>query len=259
MSCVYEHRCKVSGKSYVGKTSKTAVQRWAEHVQHSKTSGFPFHRAIRKHGADAFELIVHADGLTEADAYAMERDLIAKLGSKIPSGYNVTDGGEGNLGLRHSEEARKKISAALRQRVRAPLSEETKEKLRQFNLGKTHSEETRSKLRALAAVQHAENPISAESRQRAAEKLRGFKHGDGARQNMSRSARAKAPITDETRAKLSEALRNRKRDPETIRKIAAANTGRTFGEEARKNMSIAAIARHAKARLVKQTTESSSE
>lgn len=49
-----------------------------------------------------------------------------------------------------SEETRKKISLALKGRKGKPCSEETKEKLRQYNLGKKHSEETKLKCKEIS-------------------------------------------------------------------------------------------------------------
>jgi hypothetical protein len=63
---------------------------------------------------DGFAWEVHGENLMWAQACEWERALIAELGSRVPDGYNATDGGEGTLGMPLSVEARAKVSATLK-------------------------------------------------------------------------------------------------------------------------------------------------
>ena len=56
MGVIYEARCKVNGKPYVGQTTKMMNRRRKEHERDAEYgSECVFHRALRKYGFDAFE------------------------------------------------------------------------------------------------------------------------------------------------------------------------------------------------------------
>jgi group I intron endonuclease len=113
---VYRHTSP-SGKSYVGWTGHGTAARWREHVKAAvEGSPFPLHRAIRKHGADAFSHETLEVMTTEAGAKRAEQLWIAELGTFGATGYNATRGGDGTKGrtYRHSPETRAKIAASSR-------------------------------------------------------------------------------------------------------------------------------------------------
>jgi hypothetical protein len=81
----------------------------------------------------AFEVRIVASCLSEPEAFELERERIAFWRSSGVDLTNLTNGGEGISGFRHSEETRKKLSH-LNKGVPSPLrgkpiSEETKKKL----------------------------------------------------------------------------------------------------------------------------------
>jgi very-short-patch-repair endonuclease len=89
--------------------------------------------------------------------------------------------------------------------ARGPLSEETKRKISESLKGKTgrkHSEETKKKMAELAKKRHEENPDAN------LEKLK--------KANETRLAK---PVSDETRAKISEANKRRFQDPSERAKV----------------------------------------
>jgi group I intron endonuclease len=88
----------VNGKVYIGKTSLTIAERWAEHLKRVKNgSSFYFHNAIRKHGPDMFKL--REIDLLETEDSANKREIywITEIfKSHCPeNGYNLTLGGDG--------------------------------------------------------------------------------------------------------------------------------------------------------------------
>lgn len=92
---VYCHTNKTNGKKYVGITSKQKPEyRWAKGEGY-KTQ-FVFYRAIQKYGWDGFEHEILFENLSENEAKNKEIELIQQFNSKIPNGYNVTDGGDVN-------------------------------------------------------------------------------------------------------------------------------------------------------------------
>lgn len=114
---VYKH-ISPSGKVYVGITSKKCSSRWGisgkRYLFKQKNGDFAhpaFAAAIIKYGWDTFEHIIVESGLTEEEAKNMEKELISIYKGKGIS-YNITDGGDGRLGVsfKHSEESKKAIS-----------------------------------------------------------------------------------------------------------------------------------------------------
>lgn len=101
---------------------------------------------------DKHYIIILESNLSEIGALALERRYIKWFGRKdIKTGIliNFTDGGDGTSGIIFSEERKAAIGNFHRGRKRPPrepVSEETKEKIRQGNLGKKRSQETKDKI-----------------------------------------------------------------------------------------------------------------
>lgn len=112
---VYLARNRANGKGYVGKTGRTLRQRRKEHRDDALVRGsdMPFHRAIRLYGPEAFEWIVLSRGGSENELNELERHHIQEQDA-FRSGYNCTQGGDGMLGWKHSEETRRRMSEARR-------------------------------------------------------------------------------------------------------------------------------------------------
>ena len=107
---VYEHKSP-SGKVYVGITCQKAQCRWkggSGYVRQDKHQE-KFANAIRKYGWDNMEHIIILDGVSKSEADYAEKYLIRWY--KIHGlSYNITDGGDGSLGHKHSKETKKLIS-----------------------------------------------------------------------------------------------------------------------------------------------------
>jgi group I intron endonuclease len=110
---VYLIFCPESGKGYVGQTVQTLEKRWYRHCADArKEVGYFLHRAIRKYGEDAFELSILAETDNLLELNRLETEHIKKQNTKVPNGYNLTEGGEGNSGHQHTPETKAKIAAA---------------------------------------------------------------------------------------------------------------------------------------------------
>lgn len=68
-----------------------------------------FHYALRKYGFNNFEWLVIFNGLEDDELNLFERAMIRKLNTRVPNGYNLTDGGSKG---HHSEETKRKMSIA---------------------------------------------------------------------------------------------------------------------------------------------------
>ena len=162
-------------KLYVGITKFSITERFYQHYKR----GFLLTEAIKKYGEDKFfiELIEEVD--TAGRAYELEQYYIKEYNTKVPYGYNLTDGGDGIFGWEvteeyrqecservkqlhkekkvgmygknHSDETKRKMSVASKGKskpwlIGRKLSPESIEKLRQINLGRVLSDETRKKI-----------------------------------------------------------------------------------------------------------------
>lgn len=100
---LYEIAHRASGRRYIGITESAPSQRWHGHkCDARKGRGSRIARAIAKHGAAAFDWLVLAAFPTRAAAISAE---IAVIRDTRPE-YNLTAGGEGARGFKHSDAAK---------------------------------------------------------------------------------------------------------------------------------------------------------
>lgn len=106
-----------TGRHYVGQTFRTLEQRKAEHIYQSQYGKLKFfHRALIAHTPEEFEWRELVSGIeTLAEANRLESLWIHELRSHVSmNGFNLTFGGEGSSGFRHTEESREKIGDTFR-------------------------------------------------------------------------------------------------------------------------------------------------
>jgi group I intron endonuclease len=222
MAIVYEHLRNDTNEVFyvgIGKNDKRAYSKCDRNLY--------WHNTVNKHGYTIN--IIHRD-ISWKDACEIEKELIAKYGRKnlgLGNLVNRTDGGDGILGLVHSEETRKKMS-------------EAKKGEKHYLFGKTISEETRKKMSE--AQKGDKNPmfgktISEEARKKISEAKKGDKNPMFGK-----------TISEETRKKMSEAKKGEKHylfgktlSEETRKKMSEAKKGKTLSEETRQRMSEAKI------------------
>lgn len=130
MHAIYIITNIVNAKQYVGITSNLKA-RWSKH---RKAAGDcpALHAAIKKYGHENFAFTHIADAFDLEAACKLEQLLIVDHNTKYPSGYNMTDGGEG--GFNPSDETRAKYSLARKGKKK---SDEHKAKISLGNLGKS--------------------------------------------------------------------------------------------------------------------------
>jgi len=105
---------RADGPFYVGKGN---ARRIAVHEEHARTKRrghkLSIIRGLMSGAGVGYELVAFFD--CEADAFAEEARLIASIGRRdhgAGSLVNLTDGGEGPVGLKHTDEAREKMRRA---------------------------------------------------------------------------------------------------------------------------------------------------
>jgi len=99
---VYKTVNKTNGQIYVGQDSKDDSRYLG--------SGILLNEAIRKHGKENFEKEIIAWCYTKEHLDFLEKFYIKFFNSKIPNGYNLTDGGDGTLGYFPDEQIKEKMS-----------------------------------------------------------------------------------------------------------------------------------------------------
>lgn len=114
--------CLPNEKWYFGQTIRSVSERFAQHIfSTQRGSDHKFHRAIRKYGEENFiiEEVLTVSAPTEERLKAkldyIERRLIKRFNT-FRNGYNMTLGGEGQLGKVFSEESKRKMSEAAKKR-----------------------------------------------------------------------------------------------------------------------------------------------
>jgi group I intron endonuclease len=113
---IYKATNKVNGKVYIGCTVKQLCERVRNHKNSSLKGGKSyFHCAIRKYGIDnfCFDILDVCDDIDEM--FALEHYYIDYFKSnKRKNGYNMTEGGLGNVGWIPSKSTRRKISNSMK-------------------------------------------------------------------------------------------------------------------------------------------------
>lgn len=187
MGCVYLVTNLINGKQYVGKTAHSLEARRKCHFE-ERNDNTPFHNALKKYGFENFEWLTLFNGCDENFLFEEEMEFIKEHNTKVPNGYNLTDGGEGSCGYKHSKETRRKMSEARK--------------------GKKFTEETRRKMSVSRKCRPAP---SKETRGKLSEALKGNKNCKGVfpseetRKKISETKKGKKgkKFTEETRRKLS--------------------------------------------------------
>jgi hypothetical protein len=174
---------------------------------------------INKYGPKNID-VAQMECSSEALTFDLERGLIKCLRNMGVNLVNVTDGGEGVSGLRHSEQSRaqmsaKRIGKSHRKETKAKMSEISRGQANHF-FGKSHSDETKKRISETKKT----NPTnywsgksrSEETRKKISEALMGrvgAKHTEASRAKISASQKGRSgpSPSEETRAKLSLAIK----------------------------------------------------
>tara|TARA_B100001057_G_scaffold501222_1_gene622159 strand:+ start:5275 stop:6066 length:792 start_codon:yes stop_codon:yes gene_type:complete len=106
LGCIYRLTNTIDGKKYIGKTIEYK-KRMLQH-KNSKMKTY-ISNAIRKYGWENFKREKIIDDVPEEDLSNLEISYIEVEKTIAPAGYNLTKGGEGVSGYKHTEEAIRKL------------------------------------------------------------------------------------------------------------------------------------------------------
>ena len=148
MGCIYKITNTVNGKAYIGKTTCNIKNRIRAHLG-GYSQGLIM-KAIKKYGKENFTWEILHDGILDIFLNNYEKEAIKEHNTKAPNGYNITDGGEGLSGWKHTEETKQKISEA---RKGWNPTEETRKKCRKHR--KTYLKKLAKKCRKHRKVKNS--------------------------------------------------------------------------------------------------------
>lgn len=162
---VYKYTCKHNGLIYIGITSKSLDQRWANGNGYRNNPRL--NNAIKKYGTDGFIREVLFDNLTQSEAAELEIELIAECNATDKSvGFNVAVGGTAPMfGRKHSKETKMIFSQSRKGKGNSFYgkhhTEETKRKNSESHKGIKHTEEWKQEQSKRSKEWHKthENPM----------------------------------------------------------------------------------------------------
>lgn len=173
---IYKVTNKVNEKCYIGQTSQSLTRRKNSHRSESKNTRYKsiFHAALKKYKEESFdwEILCECDDLKELndkEIYYIE------YYDTYNNGYNLTLGGGGSTGFKHSEETKNKLSFLHKGK-------------KSYWYGKHHSNETKIKIsKAISGKNHYNygRTFSEETCRRISESKKGFKYSLESRIKMS--------------------------------------------------------------------------
>lgn len=136
----------VNGKQYVGQTTRLE-KRFKEHLRVSQVQCPVMNKAIRKYGSENFSFDTLAKAKSQDELNEMEKSFIKKLKTLAPYGYNLSPGGLGTSGYKHSKKSKENMSIT-RKKGLADGS------IPNVWIGRKHTEETKNKLRRPKTEEH---------------------------------------------------------------------------------------------------------
>jgi group I intron endonuclease len=185
---VYCYYNTLNGKRYVGQTTESRYK--LRHYKHKYMDGnrdSPFYRAIAKYGYDAFELSILEKDI-ETNDLLNEREIywVSYFNTKVPNGYNMTEGGAGARGYKHDPSKIRRgvlhhnygkpmnpaLKEILREKARRPCSEERREKTRNAQLGEKGNQYGKKMLESTKEKLIAAHKLMTGSKNPAARKVR---------------------------------------------------------------------------------------
>ena len=205
---IYKHTNIINGKSYIGLTCQKVTNRWKNGFGYTKETQPVFYSAIQKYGWENFSHeILEKEIPTLEQANQREQYWIAYYHTWVYdpycNGYNTTQGGDGNLGHKVSDEARLQMSKSHQGQQSwakgKTFSEEHRRHLSESKRGKPrqkHSEETKQKMSEAAKGR----PRTAETCKKISESKKGSIPWNKGKQGLQTHV-----VSEEVRLKIAQA------------------------------------------------------
>lgn len=109
---IYKITNNVNKKAYIGQTTRSLSVRKIEHVKNIKTYNHPLYNSMRKYGKHNFSWDILYECESKDELNTMEHHYILHYKSTDRAfGYNLTLGGEGSTGYKHTEDTKANFRA----------------------------------------------------------------------------------------------------------------------------------------------------
>lgn len=167
------YKANLNNKNYIGLFTEEIDKFNRRKIAHrgcalKKLDGYYFHNAIRKYGYENIKWEILENNIQNTDSLKeREKFWIRQYGTFGKNGYNMTEGGDGCFGYKHTKQSKEKMSEQRKGRKLTPewkenikiainnnhprlgkkLSQETKNKIREKALGRKHTEKTKEAIR----------------------------------------------------------------------------------------------------------------
>lgn len=187
------------------------MKRWSQHVADSKRASTRLANAIHAYGRAAFDIEHIASARCRDDLHDLEVMLIVQYGTRSPSGFNLTGGGERSPAA--EPETRAKLSAS-RQGYKPTALARANQVAAQIGKKRPHSKNV--SLMAAMNVARRGRKLSGTH----LEKVQ-------AAQLVTVATRIGIPMSQESRKKMSDAAKKRKASDVTRSKLAEIMRNRT--------------------------------
>lgn len=246
IACIYAVTNLTDGSRYIG-SAQDFYRRRTAHVNKLRRDthdNIHLQRAWNRDGEVNFTFGIVTVLRKESDLIPSEQVWIDEY---VPE-YNIAKVAGSQLGYRHTDEARAKMSATHSGKKRRPLSEETRRKIGAANTGKVRTEAQRiangNAKRGKTMSPEAREKISAglkgkkkspEHCKKIGDIHRGLKHSDATKAKISaiQKGRKRGPLSEATRIKIGNAHRGRKHTEQARANIAAAAKKRVANRTAK--------------------------
>ena len=110
MKCIYLRTNLVNGKQYVGQTVNFKNREYDWKCLKAIYANKYLSNARAKYGFENFKVEILKECNTKEELNKWEKHYVDELNTKVPNGYNLTDGGNSLSGFKHSDESKKKMS-----------------------------------------------------------------------------------------------------------------------------------------------------
>lgn len=134
---IYKIKNKTNNKIYIGQTTRSLKDRWLQHLNKNSCCTY-LRNSIKKYGKENFEVTVIAYCNSLEQMNYREEYYIRLFKSLAPNGYNLTLGGSGIKGKKHSQETKDKISKSKKGCI---VPKDRRLRIGKTLLGRKHPEE----------------------------------------------------------------------------------------------------------------------